>query len=489
MTTTTTKTTKLTGTNPGSLSTANAPAITLPLRFIVTGLLAFVTGLVLLLLRPEILTTYHYNQHVIATTHLFVLGWICTVVMGSVYQLVPVALETKLHSERMARWQFVFHTVGFAGMVWMFWKWDMKQVGHFGSVLAVGVVLFVYNIARTLARVPRWNVVAAAVASTLLWLSTTVLAGLAIAAAKCAYDPDSNAAAGAAFAPAINGLKAVASVVSKFDPIGAMHAHAHVGVLGVFIVLIVGVSYRLVPMFTLSELQSPRRAMASVILLNVGLVGAFVSVLTRSNTRPLFAGVVAVALALYFIELRAILRARKRRKLDWGVRGFLLGVGLLLPLSLLGLVLSWPSLPLTQLVGQLENAYGFLALLGTVTLAIQGMLYKIVPFIVWYSRYSRQIGRAPVPALSDLYSTRLQTAGLITYCAGLATCTAATVLSHAPFARTGAAVMIAGTVVFLVNIYKIMSHMWSGQATSQPSQAISNPLRSDRLQAVPTPNH
>lgn len=487
MTTTTLRTTKVTGANPGSLSTANAPAITLPLRFIVTGLLAFVTGLVLLLLRPEILTTYHYNQHVIATTHLFVLGWLCTVVMGSVYQLVPVALETKLHSERMARWQFVFHTVGFVGMVWMFWRWDMKQVGHFGSVLAVGVVLFVYNIARTLVKVPRWNVVATSVASTLIWLSTTVLAGLAIAAAKCAYDPDSSAAAGAAFAPAITGLKAIASVVSKFDPIGAMHAHAHVGVLGVFIVLIVGVSYRLVPMFTLSELQSPRRAMASVLLLNAGLLGAFVSVLTRSNTRPLFAGVMLAALALYFIELRAVLRARKRRKLDWGVRGFLTGVCLLLPLSVLGVVLSWPTLPLTQFVGQLENVYGLVALLGTVTLAIQGMLYKIVPFIVWYSRYSRQIGRAPVPALSDLYSARLQVAGLITYCVGLVTCAAATLCSHAPVARAGAGIMIAGTVVFLVNVLKIMSHMWSKQDTLNSSPALSNPIRNP-LQALPAPN-
>ena len=41
----------------------------------------------------------------------------------------------------------------------------MKQVGHFGSVLAIGVGLFVYNLARTLARIPRWNVVAAGIAA------------------------------------------------------------------------------------------------------------------------------------------------------------------------------------------------------------------------------------------------------------------------------------------------------------------------------------
>ena len=98
----------------------------------VTGLLALFTGVALLVLRPEMLATYHYNQYVIAATHLFVLGWICTIVMGAMYQLVPVALETKLYSEKLAAWQFVFHLVGFTGMVWMFWTWNMKQVGHFG---------------------------------------------------------------------------------------------------------------------------------------------------------------------------------------------------------------------------------------------------------------------------------------------------------------------------------------------------------------------
>ena len=109
----------------------------------VTGLVALLVGVIWLVARPDLLATYHYNQYVIAATHLFVLGWICSIVMGAMYQLVPVALETKLYSERLAKWQFAFHLIGFVGMVWMFNVWNMKQVGHFGSVMAVGVGLFV----------------------------------------------------------------------------------------------------------------------------------------------------------------------------------------------------------------------------------------------------------------------------------------------------------------------------------------------------------
>jgi hypothetical protein len=454
---------------------ANAPTVTLPLRFVITALLALPMGFCLLLLRPEILTTYHYNQHVIATTHLFVLGWICTVVMGAVYQLVPVALETHLYSERLAKWQFLFHAVGFVGMVWMFWRWDMKQVGHFGSVLTFGVVLFVYNIARTLARVPRWNVVGSSVASTLMWLCLTVTAGLAIAAAKCAYNADSSAAAGAAFSPAIDGLKVVARIVGRYDAIGAMHAHAHLGVVGVFVVLIVGVSYRLVPMFTLSELQSPRRAMASVLLLNLGLAGTFVTILLRSNARPVFAAVMLCGLSLYAFELRAILAARKRRRLEWALKIFLTGVALLFPLALLGLVMSWPSLPLTGFVGQLENAYGFLALLGAITLAIQGMLYKILPFIVWYARYSREIGRSKVPSLSELFSERLQIASFAVYCAGLATTTAAILCAHPLLARVGVVTLLIGTLLFLTNVIKMLSHLRNRRSTESSQTGLRTP--------------
>ncbi len=145
----------------------SASSIAVPLQFVVTGMLALFTGVVMLALRPDLLAAYHYNPHAIAVTHLFTLGWITSVIMGAMYQLVPVALETKLYSERLARAQFVAHLVGFVGMVWMFWVWNPKQVGQFGSIMGFGIGLFVYNIARTLKRIPRWNVIAAAIAAAL----------------------------------------------------------------------------------------------------------------------------------------------------------------------------------------------------------------------------------------------------------------------------------------------------------------------------------
>ena len=221
--------------------------------------------------RPDILATYHYNQYVVAVTHLFTLGFICSIVMGAMYQLVPVALETRLYSEKLAKWQFVFHVVGFTGMVWKFWVWDMTAVGHYGSVMAVGAGLFVYNIARTLWQVPKWNVVAGGVASALAWFSLTILAGLYLVAAKCWN-------------------------FSPFDPMAQMHAHAHLGGIGFFLMMIVSVSYKLLPMFALSQLQDERRAWWSIWLLNGGLAGLFPTLLLKSAWKLGFALVVITGL-------------------------------------------------------------------------------------------------------------------------------------------------------------------------------------------------
>lgn len=437
---------------------ATAPSIRLPLAFMLTGLTALLLGAGWLVAQPSLLASYHYNQYVIAVTHLFVLGFICSIVMGAMYQLVPVALETRLFSERLARWQFAFHLVGVIGMVWMFWKWDMKQVGHFGTVMTVGVGLFVVNIARTLWRVPKWNVTATAVSAALFWISLTVIAGLSIATGKCTYESTVGLATVGGVSTLVSGLRSLAGYMSHFDALSAMHAHAHLGGVGFFTLLIVGVSYKLIPMFTLSEVQSQRRAGLSVALLNLGLAGSFVSILLRSPWKFAFALVTIAALAIYGWELVAILRARKRGPLDWGIRYFLTAVALLIPVSLLSVVLSWPGLPLNPFIGQLENLYGFLGLMGVVAFAIMGMLYKIIPFLVWFGVYSKHIGRAKVPALADMYSPRLQLVGYWSFLAGLAAISVGILRQSESGVRFGSLWFTTSVVALLINVGKILTH-------------------------------
>ena len=416
-----------------NLAGFRAASVRLPLCFMLVGVLSLLTCVGLLLAQPDLLAAYHYTSQIIAVTHLFVLGFISSIVMGAMYQLVPVTLEVPLHSERLVKWQFAAHTVGFIGMVWAFWNWDMPPVGQFGSVLTFGVGLFVYNLSRTLSRVKGWNAIKFGIASALFWLSLTVLAGLFLTVSKCW-----------SFSP--------------FLPLAAMHAHAHLGVVGVFVMMIVTVSYKLVPMFTLSELQNKRRAWWSIALIDLGLLGVFIAILLQSPLKLACAFVVVAGLMLYGLEIKAILCMRHRRVLDWGMKYFLTAIALLIPLSIVALVLSWSRLPLNAFTMQLENVYGLLALLGFVSLAILGMLYKIVPFLVWFHSYSRHIGRAKVPALAEMYSVPLQIVGYWTYLAGLAVISVATAWSHEIAIRWGGGLLALSLAIFAVNMGKILAH-------------------------------
>jgi hypothetical protein len=184
----------------------------------------------------------------------------------------------------------------------------------------------------------------------------------------------------------------------------------------------------------------------------------FLAILLRWRWKIACALIVIVGLLLYGLELAAILRARKRLATDWGIKNFLTGIAMLLPLSVLGLILSWPGLPLNSLTGQLENLYGFVALIGVITPAIVGMLYKIIPFLVWFKRYSRQIGRARVPALADMYSARLQMAGYWAYLLGLGTTSTAIFYASNSGIRIGCALLAVSLASFMFNVFSMLSH-------------------------------
>jgi cbb3-type cytochrome oxidase subunit 1 len=419
--------------------------VRLPLSFILTGLAALAAGNAAILVRPEILTTYHYNQWAVAVTHLFTLGWISSVIMGAMYQLVPVALETKLHSPRLGAWHFALHLAGWTGLVAAFWVWNLVLIAVFGVVVSAGMIVFLCNMALTLRGVPRWGVVAIGIASALAWLGLTALAGLVMVAGKFV-------------------------VIAGVAPVSLMHAHAHAGAAGFFLMMLIAVGYKLVPMFTLSEVHGEKRALWSVALLNIGLAGTAAGIALNAGWKIFFAAVAAAAFVLHGFEIAAILRARKRPQLDAPLAQFVAGLALMIPLVLTGLVLSWPGLPATEFTTQLENAYGLLALAGVLTVCILAMLYKIVPFLVWYFSYSRHIGRSKVPALAELSSTRLQKAGFALYLPGLAAQLAGTLWPDARLARLGAVLVLLAQAVFIVNVAAMLRHLVRPRLESLPER-------------------
>ena len=143
--------------------------------------------------------------------------------------------------------------------------------------------------------------------------------------------------------------------------------------------------------------------------------------------------------------------------------------------SALALVLSWPRLPLNGFTGQLENLYGFLGLLGVVSLAVIGMLYKIVPFLVWFGTYSSKVGFNQVPSLSELYSARLQKAGFGLYACGLAVTGAGIVMAHGLLVRGGTLLLCFSLVTLVLNMVFMLRHFFRPQLKPLPARTVAVP--------------
>lgn len=420
----------------------HAPAAGVAMRFVLFGLGCLGACAAWLVLEPAILVVHHYRPHTVAWVHLLILGFVLSVVAGALYQIAPVAMETKLASARLAEFHFAAHALGVLLMVPFFAAWDVKQVGHAGSLVFLGMILFVVNIARTLNRAPRPDAVGAFIASAMLWLFLTMAAGLAIATNK--------------FWPILPGV-----------PLNWMYAHAHLGVAGIFVNLTAGVSLRLVPMFALSSLRSPARAWAAFGLVNLGITGLFWSIASGfAPAQRACGGAVVVGLAIYGVELGAILRARQRRRLDWGMRQFLTAVATLVPAVAAGFALAGADLR-PESVSRWQTAYPAIALLGVIVPAILGMLQKILPFLVWQKVYAPRIGRAPVPALAEMLSPIVQAGGYWAYLAALAGVVAAALTGSAALARGASILWLLAIVFFLANAARVLGH-WFRPRTLSP---------------------
>lgn len=415
----------------------------LPLAFMGLALSWLALGTTWLAVQPGLLALPHTHPHVIALVHAWMLGFFLTVACGAVYQLAPVALGTTLWSERLGWWHFGLHAAGVPGMVWSFWRWDLAQLGHFGTAVALGVGLYAHNVWRTVRASGRAGVVADSLRISAGWLVFTVLTGLTLAANRFWH-----------FIP--------------LDPLPLLRFHAHLGLAGFFVTLLQGVMFQLVPMFTLGEVRDWRPAVRSFWLSQTALAGLLPALLLHSAWGATAAGTVLLAGYLGSAwGLATALRSRRKRALDPGVRAFIAGgMGLLLA-GVGGLFLVWPDSPWGSASdGWNAMSYGVFVVFGGLLPCFLGMLGKIVPFLTWMRAYGPQVGRRPTPSASNLGLPRWERAGLGLQFASLVPMLAGTCSLNPSWLSAGTGLFAAGVACFLVNQGRILRHLWLVQAPS-----------------------
>jgi hypothetical protein len=410
-----------------SLTHEKAPALGLPFRYFAASLVFLALFSLLLPFNGKLLLGSFKMPGLLTLVHVLTLGWITTTILGAAFQLVPVALQVGLHSERLANALLPIYLAGVVTMLVALWRYQVTWMIAGASLLLLVALGYLYLMARTLARVRHWDVVAAHVAASVAFATTIPILGLLLALNNR------------------TGFLGLAYVAT-------LKTHLLLAVLGYVSLLILGVSYKLVGMFTLAEDLLPERlAWAEFALTLGGLAGLGLAFyLPALRWLGLLGGLAFLAGgSLFAFILATLYRRRRRRVFDINTPFTQTGTAFfVLTLLIGGLALTgWLPTPPTFWL-----AVGWLLLLGWVGQIIVGQMYKITPFLTWLHRYADLVGLEPVPGLDDLYNRTLALAGYGLWNAGVVLGTVAILVGWVWLMTTAGVALSAGIWLFLLNM-------------------------------------
>ena len=385
-----------------------------------------VLGLLLILFREDLLGNY-FHPHLFALTHVAVLGWMTMIIIGALYQLVPVILNTPLFSESIAKWTFWIFLTGIIGLTIGFGMSSFTViVPLFASITYIGLMTFSYNIIKSIGRASTFNMSAQFVISSVFWLFLTATFGLIMA-----FNLSNN--------------------ILGHQSIAFLKVHIHLGLIGWFLQLVIGVSTTLLPMFFVSHAQTDKKLKAAFWLLNAGLLFLVINWLTVSESGLSVGGWVVVSTGIFFYVSYVYESFKKRvRKLDIGMQVSVMAFpALLIPLGLALYVLNQ---------GSGTILYGMTALTVFFFPLILGQTYKTLPFIIWLDRYQKFVGKQKVPMPVDLFSDTIAQIHMWTYGLGLGAILLGIGLRQKTLLWVGAFLFLATALLYAINIYKMVNH-------------------------------
>ncbi len=118
----------------------------------------------------------------------------------------------------------------------------------------------------------------------------------------------------------------------------------------------------------------------------------------------IFGTMIFIGIVLYLIQIFIIFKKRIRKKLDIGLKFSAVAFFIMTLSALLNFSFLFFDY---ERITNLTLVYGFIVLFGYISFLIVGQMYKIVPFLVWYHKYSSKVGLEKVPMLKDMFNEKL----------------------------------------------------------------------------------
>ena len=362
------------------LSYDQSPPLAAPFRFFLTApLFTILAGMVLLCYGPDMLAS-RWTPGVLALTHLVTAGFMLQVMLGAMIQVLPVvAGANMLQPLWISRGVHVALTAGCLTLAAAFMSFDPWLFMLAALLLGGGSACFVALAAFALYGIP-------ATSPTVQGLKYA-LVGLAVALGL--------------------GVLLSFSIGLTLDIPLLQIADVHMvwGFVAWGLVLVSAVAYVVVPMFQLTPAypETFARIFIPACLCTVLLWSVFYLFIPGI---PSFIARLGIAgLVISFSGLTLLIQRRsKRPTYDVSQRYWMLAMFSLLASSGVGLVSSVYK-PLAD-EPQIVLAGGVLVIFGSFVSVISGMLYKIVPFLIWLHLQNQGRGKVTAPNMKKIISER-----------------------------------------------------------------------------------
>jgi hypothetical protein len=402
-----------------------APPLKLIAPYFKIGVTFYLLAMVTLL---SFSSTFAYQEMAIAGwIHLFLLGFVMIIIFGAMAQLIPVVLEVGHAIVDLYYVILPLLAIGVIGMVLGFWI-NPALLSYGGLLVLVSMVIFAIEAFATLKKAEIKTLTVKTIAISNSYLLLGILSGFVIAL----------------------GLSGTVAV----DVNAILKAHVYAVVGGFVLLTIMGLSLTLIPMFSLAHGfdEKPIKRAFNLVSIGVGLV--FLSAIF-STTYVEWTGYTLTLLGVgfYIYQIYIIYKLTVRKELDIWAKSMIFGFSSLIASVVFGLI---SFIPQTSEVW-LHISLWFL-IVGFIGFLINGHLYKIVPFLVWFERFSPLVGKEKVPMLHEMYP-KAQSEMMFWYSATGTLLGAVGLLIESDYIfKFGVSLLIVGAIFLYLSMSKMLSY-------------------------------
>ncbi|MEO6682209.1 MAG: cytochrome C oxidase subunit I [Ginsengibacter sp.] len=407
----------------------------LVLPFYIYAAISFLAGTVFLFFSSSAMMQYYFHPQTLAITHIMALGWGTMMIFGASHQLVPVLIERKIFSEQLGYIAFVLAGVGIPLLVYGFYYFHFGWQAKWGAILInVSILVYLVNMAVSMAKSKKENVHAVYVFTGTLWLFLTTLLGLLLV-----YNFTQN--------------------ILSMDSLHYLPLHAHLGIAGWFLLLIMGVGSRLIPMFFISKYDNTKTLWWIYGLINIALIIFLVEFLSSYHPILNFLPVIMVLVAILLFGRFCFkcYKDRLRRKVDEPLQMSMLSTLLMaVPMVFLIVIILWNAFYAEN--SSLILTYGFCIFFGWITAVIFGMTFKTLPFILWNKKYQKKMGTGKTPNPKELFSTKVFKGMTGFYISGFVLFITGILFANIYIIQFAAFLLIVTAFLYNMNVFKMIFH-------------------------------